>query len=140
MLDLANDASGAASTLSDPVKGQKFLVGFYQKIGTAFTDTSKKLKDMPPPTFDGGPAFATKVVTALGTAGPAFTKNAKSLAAVNLTKDPSAFNSAISGLTTNMTTALQPLKDLGSLKLTPETQAAFDALPACAALKAKVGG
>ena len=140
VVDLTSDTSALTSAATDPAKGQKVLVDFYNKIGMAFTDTSAKLKSLPAPTFDGGPAFATKVVTALGKAGPTFTDTAKKLAAVDVTKDPSAFASAVSGLSTSMTTALQPLQDLGSLKMTPQTMAGFEALPACAALKAKAGG
>jgi hypothetical protein len=132
--------SSIAAQATNPAKAQAAIVDLYQTFGRSFTDTAAKLKDLAPPTFNGGPAFASKVVTALQTAGPVFTANAAKLKAIDVTKDPSSFSTALSGLSTTMTTALGPLQDLGSLKLTPQTQAAFEALPACAKLKTASGG
>jgi hypothetical protein len=132
--------SSIAAQATNPAKAQGAIVDLYQTFGRSFTDTAAKLKDLAPPTFNGGPAFASKVVTALQTAGPVFTANAAKLKAIDVTKDPSSFSTALSGLSTTMTTALGPLQDLGSLKLTPQTQAAFEALPACAKLKTASGG
>lgn len=129
-----------AAQAGDPTKAQTAIVNLYSSFGTAFTDTASKLKSLPPPTFDGGPAFATKVVTALQKAGPAFTTNAAKIKALDVTKDPAAFGTAMSSLSSDMTSALAPLQDLGSLKLTAQTQSAFEALPACAKLKAAAGG
>ncbi|MET3807054.1 hypothetical protein ABIB25_004076 [Nakamurella sp. UYEF19] len=139
IINVSKSASAIGAAASDPAKGQKLLVDLYKSLGKAFTDTAGVLKVLPPPTFTGGDAFATKVVTALGSAGPEFTKAGTTLAAIDVKKDPSAFTSALSGLSTSMTTALQPLQDLGSLKMTPETQAALEKLPACAALKSAGG-
>lgn len=140
VISITKSATQLSGDVSDPAKGQKLIVDLYQKLGKAFTDTAGKLKTLPAPTFTGGPAFATKVVTALGSAGPEFTKAGTALAKIDIKKNPSGFASAVSGLTTTMTTALKPLQDLSSLKLTPETQAAFEKLPACAALKAAATG
>ncbi|SDO90121.1 hypothetical protein SAMN04515671_2300 [Nakamurella panacisegetis] len=139
VVDLTSDPSSLASSATDLAKAQKALVDFYSKLGSAFTDTADKLKGLPAPTFNGGPEFASKVVIALTKAGPAFTTEAKKLAAIDVSKDPSALSSALTGLSGSMTTALQPLQDLSSLKLTPQTLAGFEAIPACAALKAKTG-
>jgi hypothetical protein len=132
--------SSIAAQAGDPAKAQAAIVDLYSSFGSAFTGTASKLKGLPPPTFDGGPAFATKVVTALQTAGPAFTADAKKIKALDVTKDPSSFSTALAGLSGDMTSALAPMQDLGSLKLTAQTQSAFEALPACAKLKAAVGG
>ncbi|QNK82707.1 hypothetical protein [Nakamurella sp. PAMC28650] len=141
VVTLAQSAgSSIAAQATNPAKAQAAIVDLYQTFGRSFTDTAAKLKDLAPPTFNGGPAFASKVVTALQTAGPVFTANAAKLKAIDVTKDPSSFSTALSGLSTTMTTALGPLQDLGSLKLTPQTQAAFEALPACAKLKTASGG
>lgn len=134
----AGASIGAQAT--DPAKAQTSIVNLYQTFGQAFTETASKLQVLAPPTFDGGPAFATKVVAALQTAGPTFTANATKLKAIDVTKDPGGFSSALSGLGATMMTAMAPLQDLGALKLTPQTQAAFEALPACAKLKTVAGG
>lgn len=141
VIALGQDASASISAQGTaPAKVQSAIVTLYQALGQAFTETASKLKDLPPPTFDGGPAFATKVVTGLESAGPVFTANATKFKAIDISKDPSAFTGAVSGLAASMTTAMAPLGDLGSLKLTPQTRAAFEALPACAKLKAAAGG
>ena len=140
IVGLSKSAAGLATSSSDPTKGKEQLVDLYSKFGTSFTTTAAKLKPLPPPSFAGGPAFAAKVVKALESAGPVFTADADKLKAVNVGKDPAAFGKAVESLSTNLTTATQPLQDLGSLKLTPQTQAAFEKLPACAKLQASATG
>lgn len=135
---IAKDA-GAISG-SDQTAAQKALVNLYSKIGSSFTATAAKLKPLPAPTFSGGEAFATKVVAALETSGPTFSADAKKLAAIDVKKDPSAFSKAIEGISKDLGTATGPLNDLNSLKLTPQTQASFEKLPACAKLKSAATG
>ena len=135
---IAQDA-GAISG-SDQAAAQKALVNLYDKIGSSFTATAAKLKPLPPPSFSGGDAFATKVVKALETSGPTFSADAKKLAAIDVKKDPAAFSKAIEGISKDLGTATGPLNDLNSLKLTPQTQAAFEKLPACAKLKSAATG
>ncbi len=136
--DIAKDAGGISG--SDQTAAQKALVNLYSKIGSSFTSTAGKLKALPAPTFSGGEAFATKVVAALGTSGPTFSADAKKLAAINVKKNPAAFTKALEGVSKNLGTATGPLNDLNSLKLTPQTQAAYEKLPACAKLKAGATG
>ncbi len=133
-------ASGSLQTLgssagSDPTAAIKKLVALFAALGTSMTKTAATLKTLPPPTFEGGDAFATKVVTAFGSAGPAITDEAKKIAA-----DPSTLTSSMGGLTDSMTKAVAPLEELGSLKLTPATQNAIENLPACAKVKSLSGG
>jgi hypothetical protein len=136
--DIAKDAGSLGS--SDQAAAQKTLVSLYSKIGSSFTATAAKLKPLPAPTFSGGEAFATKVVAALGSSGPTFSANAKKLAAIDVKKNPSAFGKALEGVTKDLGAATGPLQDLNSLKLTPQTQAAYEKLPACAKLKAGATG
>lgn len=136
--DIAKDAGKI--TGSDQTAAQKSLVNLYSKIGSSFTATAAKLKPLPPPTFSGGEAFATKVVSALGSSGPTFSANAKKLAAIDVKKDPAAFGKALEGVSKDLGAATGPLTDLNSLKLTPQTQAAYEKLPACAKLKAGATG
>ena len=136
--DLSKDTSGIGG--SDPAAVQKTLVGLYGKLGSSFTDTAAKLKPLPAPTFSGGSAFASKVVAALGSAGPAFSADAKKLGAIDVKKNPAAFSKALEGVSKDLGTATGPLNELNSLKLTPQTQAAFEKLPACAKLKTGATG
>jgi hypothetical protein len=115
------------------------IVNLYSKMGDAFTDTAAKLKVLPPPTFSGGDAFAAKVTAAFEKAGPEFTKDAAKLKAIPLT-DTAAMGKALSGVSGSVQGALGPLQDLNSLKMTPQTQAAVEALPACAKLKTSATG
>jgi len=136
--DIAKDVGGISG--SDQVKAQKALVNLYSKIGSSFTATAAKLKPLPAPTFSGGEAFASKVVAALGSSGPTFSANAKKLAAIDVKKNPAAFGKALEGVTKDLGTATGPLNDLNSLKLTPQTLAAYKKLPACAKLEAGATG
>lgn len=136
--DIAKQAGSIGG--SDQAAAQKSLVSLYSKIGSSFTATAAKLKPLPAPTFSGGQAFATKVVSALGTSGPTFSADAKKLAAINVKTNPDAFAKALEGVSKDLGTATGPLQDLNSLKLTPQTQAAYEKLPACAKLKAGVTG
>ncbi len=124
---------GSAGTGS--AAAQKKVVTLFGTLGSSLTRTAATLKSLPPPTFTGGPAFATKVITAFGASGPAITNEAKKIAA-----DPSSLTSSMGGLTDSLTTAVQPLEELGTLKLTPQTQAAIEALPACAKVQSLAGG
>ncbi len=137
LADVAKNTSGLGGT--DTTAVQKTLVNLYSSIGSSFTSTAAKLKPLPAPTFSGGQAFATKVVSALGTAGPTFTANAKKLAAIDVKKNPTAFAKELQNGSKDLTTATGPLNDLNSLKLTAQTEAAIEKLPACAALKAAGG-
>jgi len=123
---------------TDPAKGKNLTVELYSQLGAAFTGTAAKLKALPPPTFSGGDAFATKVTSAFEKAGPEFTKNAAKLKAIPLT-DTSAMTKALSGVTGSMQSAMRPLQDLSSLKLTPQTEKAIEALPACKKLSSATG-
>lgn len=139
VVDVAKSASSLGASASDPAKGKTFIVDFYSKLGVAFTGTARKLKALPPPTFSGGDAFATKVTAALEKAGPEFSKNAAKLKAIPVT-DSAALSKALSGVSGGMQSALGPLQDLNSLKMTPQTQKAVEALPACAKLKTSATG
>jgi len=111
------------------------LVLLFGALGTPMTKTAASLKKLPPPTFPGGQAFATKVESAFGTAGPAISEQARKIAA-----DPSTLTSSVGGMTDSMTQAVAPLEELGSLKLTPATENAIENLPACAKVKSLSGG
>lgn len=120
---------------SDSAASEKKLVSLFETLGTTMTKTSAKLKNLPAPTFSGGAAFAGKVVTAYGSAGPQLTAAAKKIAA-----DPSSLQSASGALTTELEKAVAPLQDLGSLKLTAATQAGIEKIPACAAVQKAATG
>ena len=120
---------------TDTAAEEKKLITLFGTLGTTMTTTASTLKKLPPPTFNGGAEFATKVETAFGTAGPAISAEAKKIAT-----DPASLATSMTGLSDSLTKAVQPLDDLSSLQLTPQTQAAIEAIPACAKAKSLSGG
>ena len=140
VVQLESSATSLASDMSNPSLAQKDLVNLYSSIGTAFTSTAAAVKNLPPPTFPGGPTFAAQTVTAFETSGPVFTAEAKKIAALSVTKDPSSLTTALTDLSDSMTKALAPLDKLGNLKLTPQTQAALLKIPSCAKMQSLAGG
>jgi len=118
---------GGAS--SDPAKMMKTLGDIYTKMGGAFTDGAAKLKNAPPPTFDGGADFAKKTVEAYTELGPKLKDAGQKLSAAD-PKDPKAMK-VIQDLGTTMQSGLGPLQDLQKMKLSPATTAAIQKIPSC---------
>lgn len=123
----------------DPKVAQKAVVSSFEKIGGAFSATGKSLKDLPPPTFNGGTAFAGKIIPVMAQFGSALTQAATKAAAVDVSKNPSGLATALSGITGPMTSVTSSLSDLQNLKITPQTQAAIEAIPSCKKLQS-IGG
>ncbi len=127
LADVATAMKGGAS--SDPAKMMKTLGDIYTKMGGAFTDGAAKLKNAPPPTFDGGADFAKKTVEAYTELGPKLKDAGQKLSAAD-PKDPKAMK-VIQDLGTTMQSGLGPLQDLQKMKLSPATTAAIQKIPSC---------
>jgi len=127
LADVATAMKGGAS--SDPAKMMKTLGDIYTKMGGAFTDGAAKLKNAPPPTFDGGADFAKKTVEAYTELGPKLKDAGQKLSAAD-PKDPKAMK-VIQELGTTMQSGLGPLQDLQKMKLSPATTAAIQKIPSC---------
>lgn len=101
-------------------------------LGVAFTDAGTKLKGAPAPTFDGGDAFASKIVTSFSELGPKFTKLGAEFAKAD-PKDPASMQK-LSSLSTELTGAMAPLQELNGIKMSPGVSAAISKIPSCAKL------
>ncbi len=121
----------SSSTAADRNK----TVQMYQTLGATLTEVAATLEDLPVPTFDGGTALASKVITGFRAAGPAVTAATKKIA----TSPPIAGESGVTALTDSLRTASAPLDDIGSMTLTQPTRADFLTIPSCAAA-AKIAG
>lgn len=119
---------------NDPTKVKAGLVTLYGKFGSIFSDTAAKLKPLDPPTFSGGSTFATKLITALDKASPIFAADAKRVGAIDAKTDPSGILKEAKALPKALEEAAAPLDELDTLKLTKQTEDAFEKLPACAKL------
>ena len=119
---------------SDPTKIKAGLVKLYGSFGSIFNDTAAKLKPLDPPSFSGGSAFATKLITALEKSAPIFLADAKRVSAIDAKTNSAAIVKEASALPKALQEAAAPLDELDALKLTPQTEAAFEKLPACAKL------
>ncbi len=140
VIDVTSSMSSLGADMANPATAQKKLVSLYSSLGSTFTKTAATLKGLPAPTFPGGATFASQTITAFESAGPAFTSQAKQIAAANVTSDPSSLSSAMIGLSDSMGKAVAPLEKLGTLKLTAQTQAALEKIPACAKIQSLAGG
>ena len=118
---------------SDLSSAAKKLTGVLTLTGSSLTKASAQLKKMPAPTVAGGDALATKTIAAFETAGPEISAAAKKIEA-----DPSTLLGAVTGLQNSFTKAAEPVSELG--KLSPETVAAIEKLPACAKIASLAGG
>jgi hypothetical protein len=137
--DLQKTQSQLSGAAKDPKAAQVAIVTSFKKIGSVFSSTAASLKDLPPPTFNGGPEFAGKVVPVLAQFGSTLTDAANKAAAVDMTKDPSGLTTALSGVSSQMSSVTSAMGDLQKLKITPQTQAAIEAIPSCQKLKS-LGG
>ncbi len=101
-------------------------------LGTAFTQAGTTLKDAPAPTFDGGDAFAGKIVSSFSELGPKFTKLGDEFASADPT-DPASLQK-LSSLSTELSDAAAPLQELNNIKMSPGVSNAISKIPSCAKL------
>lgn len=129
------DLRNIQSTLNpaDPAATKQTLVDAIARMGTSFTDTAAALARVPPPSFEGGDEFADAVIDTFATYGPKLTETAAKLAAADAS-DGAAVNQALASIGTDAAAATAPLQGLERLAVTPETSAAINAIPSCAAI------
>lgn len=123
-------ASADTNGLSDAAAQQKG-VELISQFGTALTDTGSALDGTPPPTFDGGDAFATSITSGLSDSGAQMGELATTFGAID-PADTAALEAAVKELPTQLSTALQPISAIGDLD--PSISAAVQEVPACKAL------
>jgi predicted small secreted protein len=128
VLDLQN--LGSELDTSDLEGTFKTLSEAMNKLGAAFTDASAKLKDAPPPTFDGGPEFASKILTAFEELGPKFTALGEEFAKAD-PSDPASMQN-LQTLGQDLQSAAEPMQEFANMKVTPEVQMAIMQIPSCA--------
>ena len=121
----------ASQTGSDPTTQQKAVVSTLKTLSEAFIATSASLAGTPPPTFDGGAEFATKVTTGLFSAGGGLSSGATKFAAVDPT-DAAAMKAAVATLQTDLESAVKPLQAMSTLD--PAVKSATEQIPSCKAL------
>ena len=121
----------ASQTGSDPTTQQKAVVSTLKTLSEAFIATSASLAGTPPPTFDGGAEFATKVTSGLLSAGGGLSSGATKFAAVDPT-DAAAMKAAVATLQTDLESAVKPLQAMSTLD--PAVQSATEQIPSCKAL------
>lgn len=117
-------SASSLGSASDPATAKKGIVELYSGLGKTMTDIASSVKDLPPPTFPGGDAFASKAIKVFGELGPKLTATGKEIQAEPVDKIPSS----VQGLSKDLGTIS------GAMELTPQTQAAIKKIPACAAL------
>jgi hypothetical protein len=135
---VAKDIDGVSS--ADEGTQQATAANLYQTFGASFTSTADRLRSQPAPTFSGGEEYAGKIVEIFRTAGPVFTAKAEQIAAIDAEANPAALKAAIDNLSSELGARTGPVAQLDSMQLTPQTAAAFRAVPACAKLSAKATG
>jgi len=124
-------ASGLETTGQDNATAQQAGVTVLKEFGAALTQTGTALGSTPPPTFDGGSAFAAQMTSGLADSGNQISTLATSFAAIDPTDD-AAFKQAASNLSGELTSAAAPLQAIGQLD--PAVSAAAQQIPACQAL------
>ncbi len=137
ILPASRNVSGISS--SDPTVARAALVKLYSSFGSSYSATAAALKTLAPPTFSGGSEFASTVIRALETAGPLYTADAEKVSAIDPTKDPAAVTKAAATMPNTLSAASAPMQDFSALRLTPQTRAAFEKLPACADINLSAG-
>ena len=128
IVELAQSAD--TSGLSDAAAQQKG-VDLISQFGAALSATGESLDGTPPPTFDGGEAFATEITSGLNESGTKMAALATSFGAIN-PSDTAALEAAVKDLPTQLSSALQPIAAIGDLD--PSISSAVQELPACQAL------
>jgi hypothetical protein len=136
--DVAKDIDGVSS--ADKGKQQATAANLYQTFGASFTSTAEHLTSQPAPTFTGGEEYASKIVEIFESAGPAFTAKAKQISAIDAEANPAALQAAIDNVSSELGARTGPIAQLDGMQLTPQTAAAFRAVPACAKLGGKATG
>ncbi len=101
------------------------------QFGGTLSDTAAELKSTPPPTFEAGTDFANQVTSGLAESGPKLSALAQKIAAIKTT-DVAALKEALSGLSTEVQAAIEPLQSVGQLPA--DVAAGVKAIPACKTL------
>jgi hypothetical protein len=119
---------GTAMT-GDPKEGQKTIADAFDKVGDAFSKTAADLSALPPPTIEHGDEIATKIIAAMGKAGPAYKAAAEKVRAATVTSSED-LQKVLSEAGQAAESALGDF-DMGNYDLDPALQAQIKEIPAC---------
>ncbi len=129
-------ASKGTPDKSTPQAYQASLSTQFTAIAEVFTGAATKIGSVPAPTIQGGDAFSQALTGALDGIGQALLTATTAFAAVPVTDNASVEAAAATVATGIQQSATEIATTLGSFKndITPEVQAAVEAIPECSIL------